>query len=195
MRIVKVRAVGSRPLMMQRPTLANPLNPLTKEFKALTSKRKKTDDDLVAIARQEFIAACYFENGEWYIPADYVFSGMIAAAKMNKLGMKVKESLIVMQDKFPFKFNHDNKTPQDLFDNHEQYVDMRSVVVNRARTNRCRPIFPEWQTEFSFAYDETQLQESELRTMLENFGRYKGMGTYRDKYGRFEIEILEEKKA
>lgn len=48
--------------MMHSDKLANPLHPATKAHRELTSKRKKVDDDHVAIARSEFIAGVYFDE-------------------------------------------------------------------------------------------------------------------------------------
>src|SRR3546814_21068521 len=69
MEILKLKIVGTSPLMMHSDRLANPLNPATKAHKELTGKRKKTDDDHLAIAKSEFIAGAYWDEKEgFYIP-------------------------------------------------------------------------------------------------------------------------------
>jgi len=50
MAIIKLKVVGESPLLLQADTLVDPLNPLTKAHKEITSKRKKTDEDHEAIA-------------------------------------------------------------------------------------------------------------------------------------------------
>jgi hypothetical protein len=59
MKTVSVKITGKAALLMHSDRFANPLDPLTKAHKELTSKRKKTDDDHIAIARGEFIGGCY----------------------------------------------------------------------------------------------------------------------------------------
>src|SRR3546814_19161856 len=69
MEIFKQKFVGKSPLMMHPDRLANPQNPATKAHKELTGKRKKTDDDHLAIAKSEFIAGAYWDEKEgFYIP-------------------------------------------------------------------------------------------------------------------------------
>ncbi|WP_439871357.1 tail fiber assembly protein [Pseudomonas syringae] len=61
MDLLTLRITGTSPLM-HSDRLANPLLSETKAHKELTSKRKKTDDDHLAIARSEFIAGAYFDD-------------------------------------------------------------------------------------------------------------------------------------
>lgn len=56
---MKLRLTGIAPLLMHDNKAANPLNPYAKAMKALTGKRKKTDDDLAEIARIEWEAGLY----------------------------------------------------------------------------------------------------------------------------------------
>ena len=55
------------PLLMHDDKTANPLNDFTKKLKALTGKRKKTDEDLLAIAEVEWNASLYYENGKFFM--------------------------------------------------------------------------------------------------------------------------------
>ena len=54
--------------MMHNARLANPLDPLVQEIKKLTGKRKKTEDDLLQIARLEWEGGFYF-NGQQLLTA------------------------------------------------------------------------------------------------------------------------------
>ena len=45
----RITITGTAPMLMHNGRLANPLDPATQTLKALTSKRKKTDDDLFDI--------------------------------------------------------------------------------------------------------------------------------------------------
>ncbi|MEB4734046.1 hypothetical protein OXV40_33915, partial [Burkholderia contaminans] len=60
MEILRLNICGSSPLMMHSDKLANPLAAETKAHRELTGKRKKTDEDHVAIARSEFLAGLYW---------------------------------------------------------------------------------------------------------------------------------------
>lgn len=89
MELVTLRITGTSPLMMHSDRLANPLNPATKAHKELTGKRKKTDDDHLAIARSEFIAGAYYdEKLGFYIPGANFDATFLAGAKLQKLGVQ-----------------------------------------------------------------------------------------------------------
>ena len=49
------RFVGIAPLLMHNGALANPLNPLVKEMKAITGLRKKTDEHHLELQRLEIV--------------------------------------------------------------------------------------------------------------------------------------------
>ena len=69
METIKIKVTGTAPLMMHADTLANPLSQITQAHRSLTSKRKKTDEDHLAIARSEFMAGCYWSKNEgFFIP-------------------------------------------------------------------------------------------------------------------------------
>ena len=53
MKILKFRFESVSPLLQHDDKMANPFNDYTKRMKAISSKRKKTDDDLMEIARIE----------------------------------------------------------------------------------------------------------------------------------------------
>ena len=62
MQTIKVKIIGTRPLLMHSDIYADPLNPRTKAHKALTAKKKKTDEDHEAIAQSEWRGGMYFDE-------------------------------------------------------------------------------------------------------------------------------------
>jgi len=74
MQTIKLQLTGTRPLLMHADVFADPLNPLTKQHKSLTGKRKKTDDDHEAIARSEWRGGMYFDDDMGpYIPGVNIY--------------------------------------------------------------------------------------------------------------------------
>src|SRR5579864_8665237 len=87
------RFTGTRPMIQQAPTLADPLHPATKAHKALTSNRKKTDDIHIAIQRSEWMASLYFDPKSGpVLPGDCVYAALVEAARLQKLGPKAKQA-------------------------------------------------------------------------------------------------------
>ena len=91
MKSIKFRMTGTCPLMLNNPQTVNPMNEFTKAISALTSKRKKTDEDQNEIFHLKFLASCYWNNkGQYFLPANMIAKSFEAGAKENKLGqMKI----------------------------------------------------------------------------------------------------------
>jgi hypothetical protein len=170
------------------------MNGYAKAIKELTSKRKKTDEDQNEIFHLKFLASCYLNNkGQYIIPANAIWKSFESGAKENRLGKKFQESVFVMNDSL-LKFECNGCTPEELWENHsETYVDIRNVKVQTSMIATARMIIPEWSLEGEVFFDETQLNKSEMWLAMTNAGLRKGIGTYRQCYGRYKIEEIKSK--
>ena len=70
--IIEVK--GTSPLLMHNPRMVDPEFDLNRQIKALTAKRKKTDEDLKNIEALEWHGGLYEDNGvivqptsNWYL--------------------------------------------------------------------------------------------------------------------------------
>lgn len=186
MKQVKYTIRGITPLLMHSERLANPFDTLTRELKAVTGKRKKTEDDLLEAARIEWLGGLYHdEQAGIHLPGYNVFSAIVGGGKMHKLGTAIKRAALVEQDYVPLQYEGP-ADPVELFKN-KRFVDMRSVKVGTAKVLRCRPIFRQWQCTFTVLYEESVLQRGDLDRVLNDAGSMVGVGDYRPRFGRFEV--------
>jgi len=131
MRTLKVRITGKAPLIMHKDTLANPLHPSTIAHKLMTDQKKKPHELHLAIAKSEFIAGCYWNKDSGFlIPGQNLDSCLIAAAKLQKLGVKFKQGVQVVEDELLLD-GFSNKTPDEIWENLD-HVDVRGVKVGQA---------------------------------------------------------------
>ena len=192
METLNVRITGVTPLLMHSARGANPLDPMTKAHKQLTSKRKKTDDDHEAIARSEWRMGLYYnEQSGVYLPTMNIRASLIAGAKFNKLGMAVKRSTILTESESPLQYDGP-RDPDGLFDD-GRFVNCMAVGVGKARLMRTRPIFPEWKLDFELVYVEDQIERDQLLQAFENAGKLIGLGDFRPEcggsFGRYKVEV------
>jgi len=186
MDLITVKVVGTSPLMMHSDKLANPLLPETKAHKELTGKRKKTDDDHLAIARSEFIAGAYWdEKIGFYIPGQNFDATFWAGAKLQKMGVHWKRGALVMTDKAKLLFDGPG-TPAKLWED-TRFVDCRGVKVGQAKLMRYRPIFLEWAAELEIAVNTDVINLEEAKKAIEDSGKLIGVCEYRPRFGRFEV--------
>lgn len=189
METLNVRITGTSPLMMHSDKFANPLLPETKAHKALTAKRKKTDEDHEAIAKSEFIGGCYWKDGVgFYIPGSNLDATFLAGAKLSKMGVHWKRGALVVTDYAKLEFDGPN-TPEKLWAD-QRFVDCRGVKVGTAKLMRYRPIFLEWATEFQVAVNPDVLNISEAKKAIEDAGRLIGVCEYRPRFGRFKVAYV-----
>jgi hypothetical protein len=188
MKTLTVTLTGTSPLLMHSDRFANPLDPATKAHKELTGKRKKTDEDQTAIAKSEFIGGCYFRLGiGFYIPGQNFDSCLIGAAKLQKLGVKFKQGVRVIDDELVLA-GVSAKSPEELWADVD-HVDCRGVKVGQAKIMRYRPIFKRWTTSATVAFDEEVLSLGEVKKAVLDAGALIGLGDYRPRFGRFDTEV------
>lgn len=188
MQQLKLTITGKAPLLMHSDRFANPLDPMTKAHKELTSKRKKTDEDQIAIAKSEFIGGCYWnKNSGFFMPAQNLDACLIAAAKLQKLGVRFKQAVQVLEDDLSL-IGKLPATPEKLWESPEN-IDARGVKVGTAKIIRYRPIFRTWSLNATVAFNEEIVNGSEVKKAIEDAGALIGLGDYRPRFGRFTVEI------
>ena len=189
MKTVAIKITGKAPLLMHSDRFANPLDPLTKDHKELTSKRKKTDDDHHAIARSEFIGGCYWRKDRgFFLPAQNLDACLIAGAKLQKLGVKFKQGVQVLEDELTFE-GYEKKSPEQLWKDPE-FVDCRGVKVGTAKIMRYRPIFRSWTLSATIMVNEDVVNVNEVKKAAQDAGALIGLGDYRPRFGRFNVEFV-----
>lgn len=188
MRQLKVRIKGRSPLLMHSDRFANPLDKATKAHKELTGKRKKTDADHEAIARSEWMGSLYHNQALGpFIPGQNIDASLQEAAKLQKLGKKFKQAVMVVDDEVPLQYKGP-RDPAALFD--AGFIDVRGVRVSMAKLMRCRPKFNDWSVEFTIAFNEDVVNVEEVRKALTDAGSLVGLCDYRPRYGKFEVEAV-----
>jgi len=192
MATLQISVEGIAPLMMHSDKTANPFNEYTKKLKALTGKRKKTDEDLSAISQLEWEASLYWNGKNYFLPNSLIEATILASAKMFKMGPLVKQGVIV-EDNATFEFTHDKLKPVDLY-KLEQYIDLRSVRVNQSKVLRCRPLFNEWKSSFNITTIDEKIDIANIKQIIENAGKYVGFGDFRPRFGRFVVIEFKEVK-
>jgi hypothetical protein len=189
---VKVRLVGTgtRPLLMHNVRLASPLNAYAKQLKALNSKQAKTDKDRLEIARVEWEGSLYHDEELGpYVPGPNLFASLIGGARLLKAGKKIERGVSVNDLYMPLLY----RGPRDIEGmwgtGDSDFVDLRTVVVQRAKVDRCRPIFRAWTFEAEILLDPSIIELDEFVQVCQNAGQFEGLGDYRRMYGRFEASV------
>lgn len=188
MATMNITISSTRPLMMQAETLANPLSAITKAHKAVAGKRKKTEDDYLWLLESEWRASMYHDPKIGpYLPGLNIEACLFEGAKAFKLGKLSKQALSVMDDRVPLEYEGPRDIKGMYGDGSSAFVDVRGVNVGGRKVMRARPLFLRWGCSFTLGYMEDLIDAQDVRRIVEHAGRVVGIGTYRPRFGRFEV--------
>lgn len=185
---IKMKLIGVTPLLMHNARLADPINEYTEAIKLITSKKTKTKDDRIEISRLEWEGGLYYsdELGP-YVPDQNIEGFLADGARVHKQGQDASAGISVinhapLECKWPKK-----KQLRDVFDSRE-FTDIRSVVVQKNRVMRCRPIFREWSLTFTAVFDPEIVNRSDILQFAVVAGKRKGLCDGTPKFGRCTVE-------
>lgn len=189
---IRMTCTGTRPLLLHNVQLASPLNPYAKKLKALNSKRTKTDEDRLEIARVEFEGSLYYDPQIGpYMPGQNLFRSLIGGARLIKAGKKIERGVVIADFQLPLVYSGPRDV-EGLWGNGEsEYVDIRPVTVQRNKVDRCRPIFRDWLVEADVVIDPKAIEYDEFVEVARLAGEMEGLGDFRTMYGRFSTEVSE----
>jgi hypothetical protein len=166
--------------------MCDPLNPYKKQMKEISGKRKKTDDDQIAMARIEWEAGLYLNKaGRVVWPGTNLERMILDAAKKIKMGTLVKSALMIPDD-----IVMDADYPKDLDKMFESCRIASKVKVGMASIIRTRPIFDNWSLTFKVLFNEELLNPRDLQQILDIAGAQIGLGDWRPRFGRFVVESV-----
>ena len=190
MKELTVKITGISPLLMHSDRSVNKLDPDVKAHSKLTSKKSKTEDDLLAIARSEYMLGLYVDDDFGVcLPTINIRSALIEGARQNKRGKDIETGTIILEQNVALDYKGP-KDPEKLFQT-RAFVYCKSVVVQRNRVMRYRPRFNEWSCKVTIQYDPKKISEEDLLYSFDCAGRYVGIGDFRPNkkgnFGRFEV--------
>lgn len=184
----RITLTGTHSLLMHNTRLANPLDPIAKEMKRITSKRTKTDDDHAALAHVEFLGGLYVDDVVGpFIPGQNIERCLVDAARTTRAGKKIERGVFVETDVNPLGFTGPRKA-EELWDD-PAFRHIAPVKVGTSRVMRCRPKFDRWVVEAEGTHDPTVISLEELAEVATTAGLMIGLGDYRPRYGRFTAAV------
>jgi len=167
--MIAVTIEGISPLLQNRYYSAD--SPEVKSKRRTGVKDWKAEGEL---------AAYRDKDGKLVQPAEHIESAMVKAATSFKIpgrGKKTyKELFKAAVFVRPFLIVHEIQ---------EYEMDARRVVVQRNAVMRYRPRLDKWRLTFEIECLDEQLDHQVIRDVLDQAGKFVGIGDYRPKFGRF----------
>lgn len=189
---IVVTITGTAPLLMHNPRMVDPNFDLNRQIKALTSKRKKTDEDLKQIERLEWYGGLYTDDLDPNLivqPTSKLRKCLINTAKINKLGKSLERALSFSTLNVPLIY--DGPKDIDAVWAIPAFTSRLSVGVQGKRIMRVRPKFFPWKMVVSGVFiEDAGMNPDEFVRIVELAGLVEGIGDNRvNGYGRFIGEV------
>lgn len=185
---VSIELTGTSSMLCHNVQLADPFNEWARKIKEISSKRKKTEDDLEMMGKLEWFGSLYLcpEIPGPVLPTANIRKCLINAAKINRLGKQVERALAFSDMFVPIAYKGPREL-EKLYDSKGPVFRHRAVVtVQRNKVVRVRPKFQEWAVVADALLLEDVLDPGDLQRIIELAGLAEGLGDNRvNGYGRF----------
>jgi hypothetical protein len=197
---------GTSPLLCHNPQMVDPECRFNREIKQLTSKRKKTDEDLAQIERLEWLGGVYTAAVEGKpvvsFPAAKLRKCIINAGRITKQGKQVERAVVMTKIDVPLIYEGSDKA-KDLEAEinrllaAQQFRSRLSVRVGQSRVMRVRPQFFPWAAIVPAMFiPDAGLNFDDLAKILDIAGPAERIGDNRvNGYGAFAGYVREVKET
>lgn len=170
---------------MANGRLADPLDPIARSLRQLTSMRHKTEADYEEIARREYLGSLWVNDaGLPCIPSTAIEACFLKAAQRRRLGHAAKFGLICPAD---VPLLYDGPLNAEALCKDPKYRLRALVRRNRQSIIRTRPFFPTWSANVTLHFLESLLSKREVIEIMELAGEQAGLGDWRSRFGHFKV--------
>lgn len=188
---ITVELTGTAPLLMHNPQMVDPEFDINRQLKMLTSKRKRTDEDISAIKRLEWYGGLYTDQDGKIVtqPTAKPRKCFIETARINKMGKTVERALSFHDINVPLAYDGPDSIHQ-LWES-GRFHSYLSVGVNGKRVMRMRPSFFPWALSLQgLLIEDAGLNFEDLERIVSLAGESTGIGDNRvNGYGRFSGKV------
>lgn len=189
MKMLNLKLTGITPLLMHSARGVDQIDPDVQAHAELTkrAKKEKTPALFIEVAKSEFMLGMYWDAKLGpYIPTDNVMACIVKGAAKHRNGQKVASGVVVVSDQMTtegesaikLSYKGTNSIDPEVLWN-KKFYHKASVVVQRNRVMRYRPMFKEWSLDVSIAYDDDIIDYKDLSLAVEMAGKYVGLGDFR----------------
>lgn len=193
MKSLNVKITGIEPLLLNNPQSVDPFNRYAKASKEITAKRKKTDEDLLKLREIELESKIYWDDaiGLW-VPSTWIIAAIAgqswAKAKIKKA--EIRSCVFINSSKIKLNYAGESKVKEkvDIVKN-EQFHTVLNLKQGQVRVCKAAPIFHDWSFKFELLFDDSIINESDLKNLIDIAAKFGGFGDFRPTYGRAMAEF------
>lgn len=192
---IKARFTGIAPLLQNNPQSVDPFNKYSVMKKPLTSKRSKTEDDILQVRIIETESKVFWDDiqKEVYVPTRWVMASIakhsFKQAKISKDTIRGAVFMTSQQAKLEYDGMNKVKKLSDISKS-DQLTTLLILPQQQVRLAKSFPIFHNWSFEVELEFDDTVVDLTDLKRVIEYGALFGGYGDFRPTYGRAKVEFF-----
>lgn len=174
MKKIQVQIKGLSPLLMNsnKGMIDDALNPSIK----IKTKKYEAKEEAEKVAYRT-------SKGKLFVPSTAIRASMINASSFKKIGRYAAKSIVSASVYIA--------EPEILLNKNEYEIDARTVVIQRQRVVKFRPLIKDWTLDFEMLYNEDLIDEKFIKEILIEAGQRIGILDFRPQktgsFGMFEV--------
>ena len=190
----KIAITGINYLLQNNPQTVDPFNKFSKLKKGITNKgRGKTDEDLLELGNIETESKIYFDDTLGvYVPTRWMTEAICTGAfSVIKKGKdKMRGGVFATEEKAKLHYEDMGKvkTISDVVLN-PKFRHRAMLPQGQVRVAKDFPIFKGWSFSTVIEFDDTVVDFSSLKKVVERTSMYVGFGDFRPTFGRATAEV------
>lgn len=189
-----VKVTGNSPILMANPQCVDRFNPFTREIARINAKKtRRTDEDYKMLADLEVRSKVHWDGDLGvFVPSTWLTAALCKNAfTLKKISKdKIRGSVFPVESKIKLIYSSMDrvKTLDDVVGNPEFRYNM-NVKQGQVRIMKSMPIFKNWSFEAELEFENTQVDPTDLKAILEYSAKYGGFGDFRPTFGRAVAEV------
>jgi hypothetical protein len=190
--LLPVTIIGTQPLLMSNSLAVMKQGAIGQRLGELTKLRRRTTVDEAELRKIKYMLALYYdEKLGVFLPGYNLWTSILNGAKFHKKGKDFERGAVVIEEKLKLEFDGSKLSPDELYED-GRFIDIRPARVSgKSMIEAVRPIFPSWSLKATLAVNDAFANLSDVRKAAEIAGLTEGLGTWRRRFGRFEVSFGE----
>jgi hypothetical protein len=189
---LRIELSGTTPYLMHSIQSVDPDLAITREIKAITSKKSKmTEEDRRQVERLEWHSGLYLDSEtgkQLVVPVRNVKKCFIESGVITRDGKNVARALSFTSLEIPL-LHSGNGSLEKMYES-GKFTSRLAVGIGRSRTMRVRPEFMPWGLVFQAYLFEEAMDPDVFTRIVERAGVTIGLGDNRQNgYGRFTATV------
>ena len=189
----RITVTGIGPLLQNNPQTVDPFNRYSKMKKPLTSKKAKTEEDLIELGNLDTESKLFFDAKIGvYVPTKWLTEQIVTSAfGIIKVGKdKMRGGIFATEDKAKLTYEGMNKVKaisDVVYD--PQFRHRMILPQQNIRIAKDFPIFNNWSFSTVLEFDDTVVDLTGLTSIVKRSAMYVGFGDFRPTFGRAKAEV------